>query len=534
MLASRASRFPPPPAPSSAASASVMRSCIASTGSRRAATAMLRNSPSRPSAVASTWCTVRAAACDCSPRSSCAMRLRPNVSAQDRNTTSAAICSAKSALVGSADAPAAAIMDAMSGARATGEPGPLVAHASGDADAAACQLRTSVRALALEMLASALCTWFASVSSIKRRLRRVPKNARAARHGTMLRMTFFASMRCGVSCISANCRATCWYSGSSTRSRAAAAPASPSARARCSTGSRRAMSFSSSGLRNLISTMPSGSSTPPLAVGSAYISTHVALICVSTTTQAPPLSSEFAGRYTNTGCLYVRSCSTIWLPACSTPSNRSRCPPLKPRQFASTKRGRRSRPNSSIASAVLEAESGNHTCPACGMLSSDESGMPGSAGRWRIVVAVSTAITPTGCPPRRARPVTTVVAQPACDSSHEPRSKRPDCQPASALATAPSLAPALGGAASAADMGAARPATAARGSSFSPAAGAYAIGRVTGSDDGSAGGGAPSVAGAKDSSRSTVETPSRSSRTTWWLTPLCPITRGPPSCIWLV
>eukprot|EP00955_Chlamydomonas_euryale_P078427 363144-Chlamydomonas_euryale.AAC.1 len=57
---------------------------------------------------------------------------------------------------------------------------------------------------------------------------------------------------------------TCWYSGSSTRSRAAAAPASPSARARCSTGSRRAMSFSSSGLRNLISTMPSGSSTPPL------------------------------------------------------------------------------------------------------------------------------------------------------------------------------------------------------------------------------------------------------------------------------
>eukprot|EP00955_Chlamydomonas_euryale_P061634 358113-Chlamydomonas_euryale.AAC.8 len=54
MLASRASRFPPPPAPSSAASASVMRSCIASTGSRRAATAMLRNSPSRPSAVAST------------------------------------------------------------------------------------------------------------------------------------------------------------------------------------------------------------------------------------------------------------------------------------------------------------------------------------------------------------------------------------------------------------------------------------------------------------------------------------------------
>jgi hypothetical protein len=29
-------------------------------------------------------------------------------------------------------------------------------------------------------------------------------------------------------------------------------------------------------------------------------------------------------------------------------------------------------------------------------------------------------------------------------------------------------------------------------------------------------------------------TPSRSSETTWWLTPLTPITRGPPSCMWLV
>jgi hypothetical protein len=39
------------------------------------------------------------------------------------------------------------------------------------------------------------------------------------------------------------------------------------------TGSRRAMAPRSSGARNLISTMPSGSSTPPRAPVSAYIST---------------------------------------------------------------------------------------------------------------------------------------------------------------------------------------------------------------------------------------------------------------------
>ena len=41
------------------------------------------------------------------------------------------------------------------------------------------------------------------------------------------------------------------------------------------TGSRRAMAARSSGARNLISTMPSGSSTPPRAPVSAYISTCV-------------------------------------------------------------------------------------------------------------------------------------------------------------------------------------------------------------------------------------------------------------------
>lgn len=56
------------------------------------------------------------------------------------------------------------------------------------------------------------------------------------------------------------------------------------------------------------------------------------------------------------------------------------------------------------------------------------SGMPGSAGCCRITVADSTAITPTGRPPSRARPVTTVRAQPAWLSSQLPRSNSPLCQ----------------------------------------------------------------------------------------------------------
>jgi hypothetical protein len=49
-----------------------------------------------------------------------------------------------------------------------------------------------------------------------------------------------------------------------------------------------------------------------------------------------------------------------------------------------------------------------------GMTLSEESGMPGSAAMLSITVLVSTAMTPTGTPPSRARPVTTVRAQPAC------------------------------------------------------------------------------------------------------------------------
>ena len=76
--------------------------------------------------------------------------------------------------------------------------------------------------------------------------------------------------------------------------------------------------------------------------------------------------------------------------------------------------------------------------------------MPGSAGTCFMTVELSTAMTPTGTPPRRARPVTTVPAHPACASVQLPRSKRP-------VRT---------------ESGPARPAIAARASSFSPAPGA--------------------------------------------------------------
>ncbi|KAH9419583.1 hypothetical protein DERP_009640 [Dermatophagoides pteronyssinus] len=49
----------------------------------------------------------------------------------------------------------------------------------------------------------------------------------------------------------------------------------------------------------------------------------------------------------------------------------------------------------------------------------------GSAGIINSTARVSTAITPTGIPPSRARPVTTVNAQPDIISCQEPRSKKP-------------------------------------------------------------------------------------------------------------
>ena len=57
-----------------------------------------------------------------------------------------------------------------------------------------------------------------------------------------------------------------------------------------------------------------------------------------------------------------------------------------------------------------------------------ESMLAGSAGSFNSTVRVSTAITPIGIPPKRALPVTTVLAQAAMISSQEPWSKNPESQ----------------------------------------------------------------------------------------------------------
>lgn len=49
-----------------------------------------------------------------------------------------------------------------------------------------------------------------------------------------------------------------------------------------------------------------------------HISMTLALTVLSTTTQAPPLSSACGGMYTNTGCLYTTRASTIRAPYLST------------------------------------------------------------------------------------------------------------------------------------------------------------------------------------------------------------------------
>ena len=149
---------------------------------------------------------------------------------------------------------------------------------------------------------------------------------------------------------------------------------------------------------------------PPLDSGSAYISMKSLLIVGSTTTQAPPRSSAFGGMYTNTGMSYFVSSSTIFAPNLRTSSYMSLVPPLKPRQFARIMSGSFSpRPKSAIACAVLWAESGYQTWPACGLIDSLESGFAGSAGTTASTVLVSTEITPKGMPPNFARPATTVL-----------------------------------------------------------------------------------------------------------------------------
>ena len=59
--------------------------------------------------------------------------------------------------------------------------------------------------------------------------------------------------------------------------------------------SMRCMALTSSGLRNLISAMPAGSSTPPRACSAAYISMQRGLIVESMTTHAPPRISQCGG-----------------------------------------------------------------------------------------------------------------------------------------------------------------------------------------------------------------------------------------------
>mmetsp|Transcript_14912 Transcript_14912/g.40017 ORF Transcript_14912/g.40017 Transcript_14912/m.40017 type:complete len:200 (+) Transcript_14912:878-1477(+) len=186
------------------------------------------------------------------------------------------------------------------------------------------------------------------------------------------------------------------------------------------------MVFSRSRSRYFTSIVPSGSSTPPRARGSANISINRGLIDVSRTTHAPPRSSPSGGIYTNTGLLYSRNASTIRLPNLRTSSNISRIPPEKPRQFAKMNSGRFSLSRSLMVCAVLCAESGYHTCPACMLFTSFVSGEAGSAGTNFSTLRVSTETTPTGIPPSRARPHTTVLAHPARDSRHEPLSNSPD------------------------------------------------------------------------------------------------------------
>lgn len=149
-------------------------------------------------------------------------------------------------------------------------------------------------------------------------------------------------------------------------------------------------------------------------------------------TQEPPRSSPNGGMYTKIGCSYLTSASTIMEPYLSTSLYMSRWPPEKPRQLARIMSGSCS-PwlKSLIACAVLNAEFGYQTPPASDVTCSIESGFAGSAGVTLVTERVSTPMTPIGMPPRRARPTTTVLAQPPRVSSKEPRSKRPERNPSS-------------------------------------------------------------------------------------------------------
>mmetsp|Transcript_40106 Transcript_40106/g.95123 ORF Transcript_40106/g.95123 Transcript_40106/m.95123 type:complete len:289 (+) Transcript_40106:818-1684(+) len=214
----------------------------------------------------------------------------------------------------------------------------------------------------------------------------------------------------------------------------------------------------------------------------------------------------------NTGCLYSRRASTILAPNLRISLAMSRVPPEKPRQLAKIISGRFSpRLKSAIACAVLNAESGNHTWPACCSTVSRESGLAGSAGRMRSERRVSTAMTPIGMPPRRARPTTTDLPHPARYSLKVPLSKKPDCH----------LSPSI------------TPASMCRGS-YGALVGTKSMSREMESVTGRIGGAEDASFGTNDSQSSMALTPSWSLGTCWCETPFGIITCGPPSWSWEV
>mmetsp|Transcript_14907 Transcript_14907/g.36608 ORF Transcript_14907/g.36608 Transcript_14907/m.36608 type:complete len:258 (+) Transcript_14907:1037-1810(+) len=217
----------------------------------------------------------------------------------------------------------------------------------------------------------------------------------------------------------------------------------------------------------------------------------------SMTTQAPPRSSPPCGMYTKMGCVYSRSASTMYAPYLRISPYMSRRPPANPRQLAKMMSGRPSRFMSLMACAVLKAESGNHTWPACISSVICAPSNAGSAGTVFSDVRVSTATAPMGSPPRRARPVTTLRPQSVITSMNDPRSKK----------------------------------------WFSRSRGSYGVDvgvkpmeRWMVSARVLKGRGAPRLAGTYDSQRRMDATPRTSSDTMRCDTPLDPITREPPIC----
>mmetsp|Transcript_56351 Transcript_56351/g.154847 ORF Transcript_56351/g.154847 Transcript_56351/m.154847 type:complete len:256 (-) Transcript_56351:163-930(-) len=198
----------------------------------------------------------------------------------------------------------------------------------------------------------------------------------------------------------------------------------------------------------------------------------------------------------------------MYAPNLSTSPYMSRVPPEKPRQLAKTMRGRFSALlKSAMAWAVLKAESGYQTCPACARTASRDAGLAGSAGMRCSTRRVSTAMTPIGMPPSLARPTTTDLPQSARYSVNEPWSKKPESKVPS---------------------GAATPASMWRGS-YGVAGGRKPMSRSTGSTDAVSATCSLAVLGTYESQRRIFSTPSWSSEASWCATPLGSMICGPPS-----